>query len=472
MQIKRILKENIGKEVIVFGWVMTCRKQSSITFIKCNDGSCPDGIQLVIDNALQKNLYKENINIGTSISVEGVLVESPAKGQKVEVKVTSLRIVGSTDPEEYPLSKTRIGLDKLRSMQHLRVRTGTFGSVFRIKSAISHGTHQFFMKEDYLHLDPNIITINECEGGAGVFQLTENNLSDPKNSLPLTIKTSPNNDLSIEYDWSKDHFGKPVFLTVSSQLQLEALSCALGPVYTTNKSFRSEHSSTNKHVSEFTHLEIENIFIDLDYLMDISERYIKYIASYILDNCMSDLENLNKFVSKGIIDRINIIKDTSFKRITYYQAIELLNNSELKEKPQIGDDLSSDAENWLTKYFNSPVYVISWPQKIKSFYMAQCDDSFKQDFLVESFDLLMPYKIGELIGGSMREDSYDKLMRIMDEKGIDKEKLKFYTDLRKFGTVPHGGFGLGIDRLCMLFTGMENIKDVIPFPVYHNNCNI
>ncbi len=456
MKINKILKTNQVNDIIcVSGWVTTCRKQKNMSFIKCNDGSCPDGIQLIWENIDEEKLSL--IQTGCSISAVGKLVESPAKGQSLEVQINNIDIIGKVNPEEYPFAKTKMNLETMRQYLHLRSRTATFGNVFRIKSAITQGTHEFFKNEDYFHLDPNVITINECEGGAGVFQVTEYDLSETE-KLPIKDK---------KYNWSKDHFGKPVFLTVSSQLQLEAISCALGSVYTTNKSFRSEHSSTNKHVSEFTHLEIEDIFIGLEDLMSIGERYIKYLADYLLTNCKAELEGLNKFVSKGIIDRINEVKNSEFKKITHYDAIELLQTSNISEKPKHGEDLSSEAENWLTEHFKGPVFVTHWPINIKSFYMKQCDDG-----TCESFDLLMPYKIGELIGGSMREENYDKLLSMMRQKGVDENKLKFYTDLRKFGTVPHGGFGLGVDRLCMMFTGMENIKDVIPFPVQYKNCEL
>lgn len=455
MSIKIILSKPVGESVEVSGWILTCRKQKNLCFIKLYDGSCPDGIQLILEDLDKIDITK--LQTGTSVNAFGQLVASPGEGQSVEVNVREIKVIGETNPEEYPLAKTRIGIDTLRNFIHLRPRTGMFGSIFRIKSAITHGTHSFFHNQDYLHLDPNVITINECEGGAGVFQVTENDLSE--------ITKLPNKD--GKYDWSRDHFNKPVFLTVSSQLQLEALSCALGPVYTTNKSFRSEHSSTNKHVSEFTHLEIENIFIDMEYLMNIGENYIKFLAKYILENCYKDVENLNKFVSKGLLDRINSIINSEFHKISHKEAINLLQTSNLQEKPQQGEDLSSEAENWLTEHFKGPVFVTHWPIDIKSFYMRQCDDG-----TCESFDLLMPYKIGELIGGSMREENYDKLIDMMQKKNIDESKLKFYTDLRKFGTVPHGGFGLGVDRLCMMFTGMENIKDVIPFPVQYKNCEL
>ena len=457
MKISNKLQDSkVSESVTVSGWVLTCRKQKNMSFIKLNDGSCSEGIQLIWDEVDIGDGSQQNmIQTGCSITVKGVLVESPAKGQSVEVQVNKLTIIGSVDPDKYPLAKTRMNLDTLRNYLHLRSRTANFGNVFRIKSAISHGTHEFFKKESYLHLDPNIITVNECEGGAGVFQVTEHDLTDA-NKLPIK---------DGKYDWTKDHFGKPVFLTVSSQLQLEAISCGLGAVYTTNKSFRSEHSSTSKHVSEFTHLEIEDIFIELESLMNVGERYIKYICQYIQDNCNLEIEGLNGFISKGIKERIETIKNAVFHKISYKDAVKLLQSSDMKEKPNDGDDLSSESENWLTKHFDGPVFVTHWPINIKSFYMKQCDDG-----TCESFDLLMPYKIGELIGGSMREDSYDKLISIMKQKKIPEYGLEFYTDLRKFGSVPHGGFGLGIDRLCMLFTGMENIKDVIPFPVQYKNC--
>jgi asparaginyl-tRNA synthetase len=302
------------------------------------------------------------------------------------------------------------------------------------------------------------MTVNECEGGAGVFQVTEKDLSnlDKLNKIKDTNK----------YDWSTDHFDKPVYLTVSSQLQLEAISCSLGAVYTTNKSFRSEHSNTNKHLSEFIHLEIENCFVNLNDLMDIGENYIKFIGKYLLGNNIDDLNCLDNFISKGIIDRIKVLIESNFKRIEYKDAIDLIKNSPININ--FGEDLSSDCENFLTEYYNSPVFVINWPISIKSFYMKQNEDNIT----CANFDLLMPHKVGELIGGSMREENLDKLLNMMHIKGIDPKPLDFYLDLRRFGTVPHGGFGLGLDRLCMLFTGMESIKDVVPFPVYFKNCSL
>ena len=454
MLIKDLL--SVSENVEVCGWVLTMRNQKEFSFIKISDGSEVSGLQLIVDN---NKINCDNITTGVSIKVKGNLVESPAKGQKYELQVNSLDILGNADPETYPLSKGKLPLTYLRNYPHLRFRTMTFGSVFRIKSAISFGTHLFFKENNYLHLDPNIITLNECEGGAGVFQITEKDISDL--SKLDKIKDTE------KYNWSTDHFDQPVYLTVSSQLPLEAISCSLGAVYTTNKSFRSEHSSTNKHLSEFIHLEVENCFVNLDDLMILGENYIKFIGNYLLKNNIDDLKSLDNFVSKGIIDKINTLVNKSFIRLEYKDAIDIINKSE-NIKITYGEDLSSECENYLTEYFdNSPVFVKNWPISIKSFYMKQNDDNVT----CSNFDLLMPYKVGELIGGSMREDNLEKLLNMMKVKAVDPKPLEFYLDLRRFGTVPHGGFGLGLDRLCMLFTGMENIKDVVPFPVHYKNCS-
>ena len=449
-------KSLLNKDVIVSGWVLTKREQKDLAFVKLNDGSNSEGVQLVFNGE-----YKEmdKLHIGVSIKVEGVLVESPAKGQDFEINVNKLNILGSTNLELYPLSKGRLPLDYLRNYCHLRPRTTTFGSVFRIKSSISNATHEFFKNKGYLHLNPNIMTSNECEGGAGTFKVTEHNITN-HNDLPKIKNTS-------NHDFSQDHFDKAVQLTVSSQLQLEALACSLGAVYTTNKSFRSEHSNTSKHLSEFEHLEIEDIFITLEELMQVGEDYIKYVGSYLLKNSLDDIMNLDKFVSKGLHQRINLIVNTKFERITYDNAIELLKKAKLSKPVEYGEDLSSEMETYLTEYFKSPVFVYRWPLSIKSFYMKQNKEN---PDLCDNFDLLMPYKVGEMIGGSMREDNLEIMLNTMKRKNINPEPLEFFLDLRRYGTVEHGGFGLGLDRMCMLFTGMENIKDVVAFPVSYKQC--
>jgi asparaginyl-tRNA synthetase len=451
LHIQQQYEQLIDTDITINGWVLSVRSQKDLSFIKLTDGSSTNGIQLVYEREI-------SLPLGSSISAQGVLIRSPAKGQPYELKTNQITIIG-TSPDDYPLCKGKLPLDYIRNYAHLRSRTSSFSSIFRIKSAISHATHSFFREKGFLHINPNIITVNECEGGAGVFQLTEHDISQHSSlpSLPGPFHTG-------QHDWSKDHFGKPAYLTVSSQLQLEALACSLGAVYTTNKSFRSEHSSTHKHLSEFEHLEIEHVFLSIEELMQIGEDYIKYIGSFLLRHNDEDISNLGKFVSKGLGERVQEIVNATFTRITYFDAISILQRG--GKNAVYGEDLCSEYENYLTEHFKGPVFVWKWPSSIKSFYMKQNGDGTCQNF-----DLLMPYKVGELIGGSMREDNLETLLNMMSQKGVSPDPLGFYLDLRKYGTVPHGGFGLGLDRMCMLFTGMENIKDVVAFPVYFQHCD-
>ena len=466
MSISKVLvKSNLGEVVEVNGWVRTVRtSSSSLAFCNLNDGSSVNGIQIIIsaDDIEQDKIdeFISEVNTGTYINCNGKIVVSPAKGQDFEMKLNEFKVVGKCDINDYPLSKSKMNLDTLRNHIHLRPRTNVFGSIFRIRSSLMKSLHDFYHNKGFLHLDPNVITTNECEGGAGVFQVTENDLTN-YNDLPIKDR---------KYDWSKDHFNCPTFLTVSSQLQLEAMACSLGNVYTMNKSFRSEHSSTSKHVSEFTHLEIEMVNNSLDDLMDISEEMIEYVIEDLRRKNGYDFENLNKFISKGIIAKLQSLLSAEYKRIRYSDLIIEINkdidDGKVKlEKLTEGDDLSSLHENYTTEKYNSPVFVTHWPISIKSFYMKQCDDGY-----CESFDLLMPYGIGELIGSSQREDDYDKLKNMMKEKNVNEDSMEFYLDLRKYGSCPHGGFGLGFDRLLMLITGITNIKDVIPFPVFYKSC--
>lgn len=453
LHIHRQYLDLLNTEVTVNGWVLSVRSQKDLSFIKLTDGSNTNGIQLVYEGEVDSS-----ISLGSSISARGTLVQSPAKGQPYELKTAEIVLLGAS-PEDYPLCKGKLPLDYLRKFAHLRPRTSSFSSIFRIKSAISHATHSFFKEKGFLHINPNIVTVNECEGGAGVFQLTEHDISNHASlpSVPGPFHTG-------QHDWSKDHFGKPAYLTVSSQLQLEALACSLGAVYTTNKSFRSEHSSTHKHLSEFEHLEIEDVFLSIDELMQIGEDYIKYVAAYLLANNEDDISNLGKFVSKGLMERVQEMVAATFTRVTYEDAISILQKG--GKQAVYGEDLCSEYENYLTDHFKGPVFVWKWPSSIKSFYMKQNGDG-----TCNNFDLLIPYKVGEMIGGSTREDNLETMMKMMEQKGVNPEPLQFYLDLRKYGTVPHGGFGLGLDRMCMLFTGMENIKDVVAFPVYFQHCD-
>ena len=422
MLIKDILQRNQeGLEVDVSGWILNIRNQAENCFITLTDGSTSDPFPIYIKKEGKADIVSTICN-GCSVHCRGVMVKSPGKGQEFEllVKEDDIELLGGVE-KDYPIMKANVTFDYLREHAHLRARTRTFSSIYRIRHRMMMATHEFYDKEGFLLLDPNIITTSECEGGAGVFQLTEKDIS-----VPSELKCI---DKSKNYDWSKDHFGKPVYLTVSSQLQLEALAMSMGRVYTVNKSFRSEHSVTHKHVSEFTHLEIEQCFTSLEDLMNISERFVKFVMKSVLEHNRKDLvllENSAKFndaLDKNVLERYSSITNCDF------------------------------------------VFLTHWPIAIKSFYMKQLDDG-----TCESFDLLMPYRVGELIGASQRETSYDKLVAMMDVKGVKREPLKFYTDLRKYGSCPHGGFGLGCDRLLMLLTGVHNIKDVIPFPVSYQNC--
>jgi asparaginyl-tRNA synthetase len=461
---EKVESELLNKQYTVQGWIRTYRNQADLCFFQINDGTHSESLQVICEHSdetqdLQKVL--NTLNMGSYVKVSGTLIESPAKGQLFELKLSDIVYSSPCDPVLYPIKKN-IKLDGLRDLAHLRARTKVFGSVYRIRNTLFYETHRFFQTQTpaFLNLDPNIITINECEGGAGVFTVTE------LLSNNATTRDIPNRNGSIQY--GKDHFRQQAYLTVSSQLQLEALACGMGNVYTMNKSFRSEHSHTNKHASEFTHLEIEMIDVENKDLMDIGEAYIKHIISSVYEKHKdTDLKELDGFVCKGILQRFEEMTQLEFKRVSYKDCIHIL--QEKGFEIQYGEDLSSDAENFLTKHFSSAVFVYNWPYSIKSFYMKQSRDSSDPD-ICENFDLLMPYGVGELIGGSMREEEYERLIEGMKNKGVARKGLEWYLDLRKYGSVPHGGFGLGIDRLLMMVTGIPNIKDVIPFPVYFENC--
>lgn len=449
----------------VSGWVRTVRSSSqSLAFCVINDGSNVDGLQIVLNSEIMDETFIEDFNdhvsTGSYIECHGTIGISPSQGQDYEMQMHNFQVIGSVETK-YPLAKGKINLDTLRNYYHLRGRTNTFGSVFRIRSALMKYSSQFFDKHDFLHLDPNIITINDCEGGGEAFKVTEQD---------FTVKSD--NPEQGKYTWNNDHFRRPAYLTVSSQLQLEAMACSLGNCYTMNKSFRAEHSNTRKHLSEFTHLEIEMIQNSMEDLMNIGEEYIKFCIKQLLTHHKSDIENLNAFVSKGLLNRLEAIVSQSFITITYHELVSEVNQDIEQQKLSLellkmGDDLSAKHEDYITQKYNNGVFVTKWPMSLKSFYMKQDE----QDDTCYSFDLLMPYGIGEIIGGSQREENYEKLVHMMEKKGMNQDNLSFYTDLRKYGTCPHGGFGLGFERLCMLTTGMNNIRDVVPFPVCYESCN-
>jgi len=458
----------VGTSVITSGWIKIFKSQSTMFFIAISDGSDSRVVQIVGETVNFSEQMGE-FTTGSAIQVTGVITRSPSNPQAWEITPLEIKSYGPIqDVSTYPIAKSKLGIDFLRTLPHLRSRTNFFSSVNRIRHRMMKATHDFYDQEGFLHLDPNILTVNECEGGAGVFTVTEL-IGDRANQIPVIPEGL--------IDWSRDHFRRRVFLTVSSQLHLEGLAMSMGRVYTTNKSFRSEHSLTNKHVSEFGHLEIEQCFTSFEDLMDIAERYVRYVMTQVYETCKADLGQLvqvgkfnSEFVELNFMSRYTqVLSSSPWTKIKYVDAIELIKANQDKlgseTAPTYGDDMSSACERVLTEYFGGPVFLTHWPQTIKSFYMAQLDDG-----TCESFDLLLP-GVGELIGGSQREADYDKLLAQMTNKLVNPKGLEFYTDLRKFGTAPHGGFGLGLDRFLMYITGMKNIKDVIPYPVYYKNCS-
>lgn len=459
----------------VSGWVKTVRSSSAtLYFCKINDGSTSKDFQIVLntDNFSEDDLneFSKKTQTGAFLKFEGYIVSSPAKGQKWEMNATSYEVIGDV-ADGYPLSKGKMNLDTLRNYYHLRPRTNTFSSVFRMRSNIIFSLHKFLHERGFIHVDPNIITVNECEGGAGVFQITEKEI-DKQSGF---------------HKWEDDHFEKKVFLTVSSQLNLEPFCMSMGNVYTMNKSFRSEHSNTAKHASEFTHLEIEMLTEKMSDIMDIGIGMVSYVAKKLLEECEDDIDSLDSFSSKGIKDRIKYLTEVDKDRyiISYEEAIKMINDDLTGKKCidivkkvekqcggkmsvlKMGDDLSSIYETYLTTKLDGPVFLTHFPFEQKSFYMRRTREKME---MTDSFDLLMPFGVGELIGGSMREDDLKQLETSMEEKGIAGDSLEFYKDLRRFGSAPHGGFGLGVDRLIMLMTGMQNIRDVIPIPVCYKQC--
>ena len=451
------------------GWIQQFRKQSDICFFQVSDGSHAKGLQVICDRSNAPSLFDQldTVNVGCYVQCEGNLVDSPAKGQSYELQLLSLPYSTSCDISSYPLKKS-LKLPQLRQMAHMRAKTKAFGCIYRIRNTCMFHSHEFFQKKGFLHIDPNIITVNECEGGAGAFQVTELlSHGDRVRDIPTDKKGN------VRY--AKDHFKKKAYLTVSSQLQLEAIACGMGHCYTTNKSFRAEHSMTNKHVSEFTHLEIEMTNISNDDLMDIGSQYIKSLIHTVYHKHKTDLEELNKFIAKGILDTYRELMELTFHKVSYDDCIRAIQEHSSIECTY-GEDLSSEMEHFITDHYKGAVFVYDWPLSIKSFYMRKkrvgdARSSMIHDTLCENFDLLMPYGVGELIGGSMREERLDLLEETMENKDVSADTLQWYLDLRRFGTVPHGGFGLGLDRLIALLTGMKNIKDVIPFPVHYQNCD-
>ena len=454
----------IETEILVNGWIRNTRIQSNLAFVEVYDGSTSKSIQAISEDSKMNELIKP-LAIGSSISLKGLVVKHPKEG--VELKLKEILYIGKiNDPVTYILNAKKMGLDILREHQDVRCKTRTFNAVFRIRAGLSQATHNFFHSKGFHHLNPNIITTSDCEGAGEVFTIT--------NMLSKNITDIPKVDKTELIDYNKDFFEKQAFLTVSSQLQLELLCAGLGKVWTSNKSFRSEKSKTNRHLAEFEHIEWEFAWANLDDLMNFSEEYTQYCFSYVLKEHSDDLEELNKFTSKGIIDKLKEFISKPYMRITYDTAVKIIeDNSEeimkqykLKDLPKWGDDLGSDCEKYIAEiHFKSPTFVYNYPKDLKSFYMKQNDDGKT----VQACDLLIP-GLGELIGSSVREENYEKLMETVNLRKMDATKLKWYIDLRLNGSTPTAGAGLGFDRLVRICTGMENIRDAVPFPVAYQEC--
>jgi len=440
----------IGSTVIVKGWVRTKRGNKNIVFIALNDGSVIHSIQIVAEvQKFDENLLKQ-ITTGSCIGVSGKLVESQGSGQKVEIQAESIELYGTADVDTYPLQKKGHTLEFLREIAHLRPRTNTFGAVLRIRHAMAYAIHKYFNDNGFYYLHTPIITGSDAEGAGAMFRVTTLDMENPPK----------NEDGGIDY--SKDFFGKPTNLTVSGQLEGELGAMALSLVYTFGPTFRAENSNTPRHLAEFWMIEPEMAFYDINDNMDIAEDFLKYLISYALENCPDDLEFLNNMYDKELIGRLKAIVNTDFERLTYTEAIEILQKSNEKfEFPTSwGSDLQSEHERFLVeKHFKKPVILTDYPKEIKAFYMKQNDDGKT----VRGMDVLFP-KIGEIIGGSQREEDYNRLTARITEMQINKSDLWWYIDTRKFGTAPHSGFGLGFERLILFVTGMGNIRDVIPFP--------
>ena len=455
-EIKYLLKENvsglIGSDICVKGWVRTKRGNKNVAFVAINDGSIIHNIQVVADPARFEDELKR-ITTGACIGVEGKLVESQGSGQAVEVQAERIVVYGEADPDTYPLQKKGHSMEFLREIGHLRPRTNTFGAVMRMRHHMAYAIHTFFHERGFFYFHSPLITASDCEGAGEMFQVTTLDPANPPRK----------EDGSVDY--SQDFFGKMTALTVSGQLEGELGATSLGKIYTFGPTFRAENSNTPRHLAEFWMIEPEMAFYDLDSLTALEEEFIKYCVRWALDHCMDDLEFLNKMIDNSLIERLRSVIETEFVRLPYTEGIKILEEAIAKGKKfefpvSWGTDLASEHERYLVEeHFRKPVIMVDYPKDIKAFYMKQNDDGRT----VQGTDVLFP-QIGEIIGGSVREESYDKLTARMDEMGMDRTGMEWYLDTRRFGTCPHAGFGLGFERLMLFVTGMSNIRDVIPFP--------
>lgn len=447
-------KDLEGKEVLVCGWIRTIRDTKSFGFIEINDGSYFKNLQVVFDDSLDNFSEIARLNIGSAIRVRGYVVETPQAKQPYEIKATSVEIEGLSSPE-YPLQKKRHTFEYLRTIAHLRPRTNTFSAVFKVRSVLAFAIHQFFQERGFVYVHTPIITSSDCEGAGEMFQVTT-----------LDLDSVPRNDKG-EVDYKEDFFGKHTSLTVSGQLAVEPYAMAFGKVYTFGPTFRAENSNTTRHAAEFWMIEPEIAFADLNDDMKLAEDMIRYIIKYVLENAKEEMDFFNQFIDKGLYERLNNILNSDFGCITYTEAIELLEKSghEFQYPIKWGADLQTEHERYLTEQImKKPMFVINYPKEIKAFYMRVNDDNKT----VAAMDLLVP-GVGEIIGGSQREERLDVLVKRMEEMDLDREEYDWYLDTRRFGGTKHAGFGLGFERMLMYMTGMQNIRDVLSYPRTVNN---
>jgi len=443
--------EAIGKEVILQGWVRTRRdSKAGLSFLELNDGSCFGNVQVIAEAALPNYEAEiKRLSAGCSVTVTGLVKASPGKGQATEVQATSVTTHGAADAETYPLQKKGHSFEFLRTIAHLRPRTNTFGAIARARNCVCRSIHDFFQEEGFLYIHTPIITASDCEGAGEMFQVTT-----------LDLENVPK--LGPQVDFARDFFQRRAFLTVSGQLEGEIFACALGKIYTFGPTFRAENSNTTRHLAEFWMVEPEMAFYDLDDNMDLAERFLKRIFRDVLEKCPEDIQFFQQRIDNTVIDTLRHIIQSRFMRLTYTEAVEILKASGQQFEFPIdwGKDLQAEHERYLTeKHFQCPVILYNYPRTIKPFYMRVNDDALT----VRAMDVLVP-KVGEIIGGSQREERLDVLTERMQEQGLSAENYWWYLDLRRYGTVPHSGFGLGLERVLQFITGMGNIRDVIPFP--------
>lgn len=469
-RIKQLLQsEEFGREVIVKGWVRTFRNNQ---FIAINDGSSVNNIQAVIDYTNTPDSLLKRITTGAAIRVKGQLIESMGKGQRVEIKAEEVAIIGDSDPEKYPLQPKKHSLEFLREIAHLRLRTSTFNAVFKVRNALAFAIHKFFNERDFIYFHSPIITGSDAEGAGEMFRVTTLDLDNPPRTEDGQI------------DFSEDFFGKSTNLTVSGQLNGELAALAFGNIYTFGPTFRAENSNTTRHLAEFWMIEPEMAFYELEDNMDLAEELLKYVIKYTLDTCPEEIEILkNRLLEEekskpqnerspyNLIEKLQFVLENDFERVSYTDAVEILKRSKPNQKKQFkylinewGADLQSEHERYLVeKHFKKPVILTDYPRDIKAFYMKQNEPDESGRHTVRAMDILFP-GIGEMVGGSQREENLDKLITRMKEVGIDPDEMQWFLDTRRFGSVPHSGFGVGFERLVLFATGMTNIRDVIPFP--------